>query len=130
MVKEAYLREFGRSLEKDVKKMTSGDYNVFLSAILTAGREENGGVNTELATKEANDLIQAGVGTLGTDEELFNKIMCLRSFAQLKATFDAYKKQTDRDIETDIRKEFSGQLRRGLLTIGSITTNSYNDTEI
>lgn len=60
------------------------------------------------------------MGQLGTDEEIFNRIMCTRSWCQLKATFDYYRKQTGRDIEVDIRKEFAGDLQTALLTIGTI----------
>ena len=40
--------------------------------------------------REARELYQAGEQKWGTDESKFNLILCVRSFAQLKATFDEY----------------------------------------
>lgn len=72
---------------------------------------------------------------LGTDEEIFRQILCTRSMSQvedalaritkthcmhlqLAATIDEYKKRTGHDLEYDIRKEFSDDVRDGLLAIG------------
>jgi annexin A3 len=63
-------------------------------------------------------MLQGGVEKLGTDEVLFNHLFCLRSWPQLKVTFDAYRRKTDSDIELDIRKEFHGEMRDALLSIG------------
>jgi len=68
-------------------------------------------------------LMQAGEGQFGTDESVFNKVLCTRSPAQLRATFDAYKKLTDRDIEDTIKSETSGDLRDGYLAVGMTCTS-------
>ena len=44
------------------------------------------------ATREANELYQAGEKKWGTDESKFNHILAARSFPQLRATFDEYLK--------------------------------------
>ena len=61
---------------------------------------------------------KAGVASFGTDECTFNKVLCLRNWPQLRATFKAYKAKTSRDIEDDITNETSGHLRDGYLAIG------------
>jgi hypothetical protein len=68
------------------------------------------------------------VSKLGTDETVFTHIMCLRSLQQLKATIEEYKKRTKNDLENDIRKEFSSEIRDGLLTIGNrnVESHTYN----
>ena len=63
-------------------------------------------------------LMQAGEGQLGTDESTFNMVLCARSAAQLRATFDAYRQVTDRDIEDAINSETSAVLRDGYLAVG------------
>jgi len=64
-------------------------------------------------------FLQAGEGQLGTDESVFNSVLCARSKAQLVATFEAYRQLTDRDIEDAIKSETSGDLQDGYLAIGT-----------
>jgi len=45
-------------------------------------------------------------------------VLCARSPAQLRATFDAYSQVTDGDIEDAIKSETSGILQDGYLAIG------------
>lgn len=61
---------------------------------------------------------QAGEDSWGTDEAAFNKVLSLRNYAQLRATFDAYVGIAGRDIEEAIESECSGTLKDGLLAIG------------
>ena len=55
-------------------------------------REENARVDMEKARREAMELYQAGEKKWGTDESKFNQILAVRSFPQLRATFDEYVK--------------------------------------
>jgi annexin A7/11 len=45
------------------------------------------------------------------------RILCSRSFPQLKATFEAYAQISGNDIEKAIKKEFSGDLEKCCLAI-------------
>ena len=66
--------------------------------------------------------MKAGEQKRGTDESAFVRILCSRSFRQLKATFDEYSKISKNDIEKAIKSEMSGDLERACLAIG----NSFN----
>jgi len=46
------------------------------------------------------------------------RIFCCRSFPQLNATFKAYHAIVGNTIETGIKKEMSGDLKKALLAIG------------
>jgi annexin A7/11 len=71
----------------------------------------------------SNKYSQAGIHKLGTDEETFRRILCLRSFPQIKATVEEYKAQTESDLEIAIDNEFNGDIENALLTIGRNKTD-------
>ena len=63
---------------------------------LSQGAREEGAVDMAKATREAQELYQAGEKKWGTDESKFNQILAVRSFPQLRATFDEYVKVRDK----------------------------------
>ena len=101
-------------------------------------------VDEEKARREAQELYDAGEGKWGTDESKFNQIIALRSFPQLRATFDEYTKVrskvillvyttckvklalssspspqiAQRDILDSIDREMSGDLKEGFRAVG------------
>lgn len=62
--------------------------------------------------------MQAGEKQWGTDEAVFNMVLCTRSNPQLKATFEAYRTITGKGIIDSIKRETSGALQEGYLAIG------------
>uniref|UniRef100_A0A8C0B106 Annexin n=1 Tax=Buteo japonicus TaxID=224669 RepID=A0A8C0B106_9AVES len=91
-IKKAYKQLFDRDLESDVKSDTSGSLQKILVTVLEATRDETQQVNAELAEQDATDLYKAGEGRWGTEELAFNVVLAKRSYSQLRATFQAYKK--------------------------------------
>jgi hypothetical protein len=67
-------------------------------------------------------LLQAGEKLkYGTDEDEFVRILCSRSFVQLKATFQEYERLSGKTIEGSIKSEMTGDLEDALVAIGIIS---------
>lgn len=49
---------------------------------------------------------------------MFNQVLITRSYPQLRQTFAEYEKLSGTDIEDAIKREFSGAVEDGLLSIG------------
>uniref|UniRef100_A0ABI7Z9E6 Annexin n=1 Tax=Felis catus TaxID=9685 RepID=A0ABI7Z9E6_FELCA len=97
-ISQAYYTVYKKSLGDDISSETSGD---FRKALLTL----------------ADILYNAGENRWGTDEDKFTEILCLRSFPQLKLTFDEYRNISQKDIEDSIKGELSGHFEDLLLAI-------------
>lgn len=66
-------------------------------------------------------LLRTGELRFGTDESMFNAILVQRNVPQLKQIFREYESITGHTIETAIENEFSGDVKKGLLAIGTYT---------
>lgn len=115
-LKKAYKSEFSRDLEKDIESETSGHFKRLLVSLLQGQRDE-GGVDESQAVKDAQDLYDAGEKQWGTDESTFNRILVIRSYAQLQRTFEIYQKLSKKNIYSAIKSEMSGDLREGMQAI-------------
>ncbi|KAJ7333589.1 hypothetical protein OS493_017131 [Desmophyllum pertusum] len=123
-IKQSYTKLFSRDVEKDISGDTSGHFKKFLISLLQAYRDESHTVDLAKAEADAKVLYQAGEGRWGTDESKFNTILVSRSFPQLKAIFQEYSKISKYDIEESIKREMSGDLRDGMISIVQIVRNA------
>ncbi|XP_071828839.1 annexin-B12-like isoform X6 [Apostichopus japonicus] len=123
-IKAAYKKAFQRDLEKDVVSETSGHFRRLLVSMVQAARDETTNVDMNKAKADAKALYDAGEKKLGTDESTFNAILASRNYAQLRATFEEYSKIGKYSIEQSIKREMSGDLEKGMLTIVECVRNA------
>lgn len=116
---ETFKRLYNEDLSKWVESDTSGDYRRILLSILVCNRSENTTPDEEKMKEIAHQLYAGGEGKLGTDATLFNKVFATSSPAELASICEWYKKLTGgtKDLKTAVDKEFSGNVKKALLTI-------------
>ncbi|KAI3379005.1 hypothetical protein SNEBB_008824 [Seison nebaliae] len=117
MIKEKYEELFGKSLEKDVKSDTSGDYRRVLVSLLASSRPNNTRIHLKKCFNDAAALYKAGLHQLGTDESKFNQILCSRSNSELRQIFQEYERIAKEPLVNSLKKETSGDFRSTLISI-------------
>lgn len=123
-ISQAYYTAYKKNLRDDISSETSGDFRKALLTLADGGRDESLKVDEHLAKKDAQTLYDAGEKKWGTDEDKFTEILCLRSFPQLKLTFDEYRNISQKDIEDSIKGELSGHFEDLLLAVVRCTRNT------
>ncbi|KAG8228223.1 hypothetical protein J437_LFUL004348 [Ladona fulva] len=113
---EAYERMYDRPLAEHLCSETSGDLRRLLTFMVTGVRNEHS-YDPSTAAERAQELYAAGELKLGTDEEVFNRILTHESIPQLKLIFEEYKQISGRTIEQTLQDEMSGELLDGLMAI-------------
>ncbi|CAH2276049.1 annexin A6 isoform X1 [Pelobates cultripes] len=114
---EAYKDAYGRDLETDVVKDTSGHFKKMLVVLLQGTREEDDIVSEDLVMQDATDLFDAGEQKWGTDEAQFIYILGSRSKTHLQLVFDEYEKIAGKPIEESIKGELSGDFEKLMLAV-------------
>lgn len=109
---------YERPLAEHLCGETSGSFGRLLTLIVTGVRDESATVDPTLAGEQAERLYAAGEKKLGTDEEVFYRVLAHASFAQLRLVFEEYKKISGRSIEQAIKHEMSGELADAMQAIG------------
>ncbi|KAJ0180351.1 hypothetical protein K1T71_003755 [Dendrolimus kikuchii] len=123
VIKQGYTAIYGTLLEDDLRGDTSGNFKRLMTSLCMGNRSEDFHIDQEKAREDARSLLQAGELRLGTDESVFNAVLCSRSFAQLAAVFQEYQFLTGHDIDDAIKAEFSGDLEKALRAIVKVVRN-------
>ena len=95
-----------------------------LISLANSNRSDSRTVDNTLAKNDAKALYEAAHKGKGTDEATITTLLVSRSYPQLRATFNEYKKLTGKEIEDMLEHELSGDLLYGTKVIGKCM--SYN----
>lgn len=119
MLTQHYLQYlvYERPLAEHLCSETDGYFRRLLTLIITGVRDETGLVHPEKAREQAEALYAAGEAKLGTDEQVFNRIMAHSSFAHLKIVFEEYKKLSGQTIEQAVKHEMGGDLKDAMMAL-------------
>lgn len=109
---------FDRPLAEHMCSETDGHFRRLLTLIITGVRDPAGTINEDEAKEQAASLYDAGEGKLGTDEEVFNRVMAHASFAQLRLVFEEYKNLSGMTIEQALKHEMDGDMMEAMSAIG------------
>ncbi|KAF4550470.1 Hypothetical protein D9617_17g047380 [Elsinoe fawcettii] len=131
-IKQAYQREYNKSLEADVKGDLSLKTERLFTMVLAARRnEESAPVIPQQTEKDVQDLYQATEGKTGTDQVTVCSILSSRSDGQIRAINQAYKRKYHRSLEDVIKKEFSGHMEDALLfMLNSASDKAKHDADL
>lgn len=117
-IKEVFFNLYKKDLVATVEHETSGHFKKILGSLLQCERSENPHPDESACKDSAHQLYVAGVGKTGTDEPIFNKIFAKSSPAELFSIIQWYSKITGgKSLYAAVEKEFSGDIKRALLTI-------------
>jgi annexin A7/11 len=125
-IKISYKTLYGKELEKDIASETSGYFKTLLLALLNNVRSDNKFPNDDMCKVEAELLYEAGEGTWGTDESVFIKIFSQRSPFEVACIEKHYHQKTGKYLSQVIENEFSGDVKKLLLTILHAMINPAN----
>ncbi len=93
-----FLIVYSKSLDKDVRSDTSGDFRRLLIALMQGQRPETTHINAEQVKKDAQSLMNAGSMKFAGDQARFNTLFCERSDVQLKAIFNKFSELAGKSI--------------------------------
>lgn len=120
---DTYEKMYDRPLAEHMCSETGGDFRRLLTLIVTGVRDDSNKVDPDKAKEQAEALYNAGEGKLGTDEEIFNKILAHENFNQLRRIFEEYKEVSGNTIEQAIKHELDGDLKDATLAIVECVQN-------
>ncbi|KAJ3343099.1 hypothetical protein HDU91_000440 [Kappamyces sp. JEL0680] len=121
MMKQAYSRIYKRDLEREVAGDLSGDLRKFFVALISGTRDESGTSST--IDMDVQALYNAGEAKWGTEESVFIRILCSRSFGFLAALFKAYEQKYGKPFKKVVESEFSGDMKKVLCGYIDIVMN-------
>ncbi|XP_057648168.1 annexin A13 [Chionomys nivalis] len=104
-IKQKYKTKYGKDLEDVLKSELSGNFEKTALALLDRP--------SEYAARQ----LQKAMKGVGTDETVLIEILCTRSNKEIIAIKEAYQRLFDRNLESDVKGDTSGTLRKILVSV-------------
>lgn len=116
---QEYEKLTGQKLVEKLKsdRHSSRYFTRLLVALASGTRDTTDVVNTDLAKIQATQLYKAGIGKMGTDEEVFIEILSQANFKQIREVSKIYGQSNKLNLKAAIIKEMSGYLEVALCSI-------------
>lgn len=105
LICKAYEKATGRTLEKDLKGDTSGDFENLLVALITPP-----------TVYDCHEVMRAMKGA-GTCDSVLIEIFASRTKQQIKALHEVFLKETEKQLKDELESEVSGDFSKALLLL-------------
>jgi annexin A7/11 len=110
-----FQKLYNKDLVNYVHSETSGNFRQILLALLECRRNDfSFPINEQILQMEAQKLYQGGAARWGTDENIFTGIFTTRSPLEIAVIANIYQKISGVDLNTTLKKEFSGNAEKAL----------------
>ncbi|KAK6754773.1 hypothetical protein RB195_013643 [Necator americanus] len=127
VIRETYLNDYKKSLEKDIAIKVEGTVGRMLTLLLCKSRNEDGKRDDQLVETHAKMLVNNSIDEIAKNLTLFEQIFVGNSWKHIGAVFDRVDelRNGERDIETLIRKNkmLHSEIRQIFLTIIRVSRN-------
>ncbi|KAM4808269.1 annexin A10 isoform 2-T2 [Rhinophrynus dorsalis] len=117
-LKEAYIMQYGNSLDQDIYSETSGHFRDALINLVQGMREE-GYADPVMAAQDAAVLWEACQRRTGEHKNMMQMILCNKSYQQLWLVFQEFQNISGQDIAAAISECYDGYFQQLLLAIVS-----------
>nr|XP_035976428.1 annexin A13-like [Halichoerus grypus] len=116
-IKQKYKAMYGKDLEEVLKSELSGNFEKTALALLDHPSEY-----------DAWQLQKAMKG-LGTDEAVLIEVLCTRTKKEIIAIKEAYQRLFDRSLESDVKADTSGNLKKILVSLLQANRDEGDDVD-
>jgi hypothetical protein len=117
LTKDSYENIYKSELTNDLQKIASKNFLRLLLTLCDANRNESTCPSLMIAHAEAEALKSAGVDRFKTNEAMFIHILCMSNHKHVQAIRKEYVKLAGRSLDDDIKKSFTGNMRKGLRAV-------------
>ncbi|XP_037659097.1 annexin A13 isoform X1 [Choloepus didactylus] len=116
-IKHKYKATYGKDLEEVLKSELSGNFENTALALLDRP--------SEYAARQ----LQKAMKGLGTDEAVLIEVLCTATNKEIIAIKEAYQRLFDRSLESDVKDDTSGNLKKILVSLLQANRNEGNDVD-